>query len=218
MARKTKQTKNAVEKYGEAFVKAFPPKKRTRAKLDNGEYLNDTWATPWPFMASLRMSGYKFDCDVCASELNAKAEYYIDRETDALSSVSWTVLMNNAGVKTPRNGFTFFCNPGYSNVLPWCEKAHYEAQKNNATTCILAHDNFCGPWFRYAYRKNARILLLYPRIQFLPPAGVKKSTNMRCSILLVFRRGPQYPTIDFVDWSAWISTLTQPKHLIKLQS
>lgn len=186
-----------------------------REKTADGEFVNDTWATPEAFVTALnRFVHTPPTLDVCASAENAKYDYYIDRETNALGSISWLRLLQNAGAPKDISRVAF-CNPGYSNVLPWCERAEWEARVNGWQTYILAHDNFCGPWFRHAAKHAARIYLLYPRIQFIPPPGIKKSTNARCSTLLWYAPPIMYgaygkaysprmePHIVYTDWRKW---------------
>lgn len=182
-------------------------KKRRNAQ---GEYVTDTWATPQEFVARIEcIFGIAFHLDVCANAANAKCNYYVDRATDALGSALWRDLYLNGGgtgVTKRSSVLNVFCNPGYSNVLPWCERANIERlwENSHARTFILAHDNFCGPWFRHAHYHADSIYLLYPRVQFIPPPGEKQSTNARCSTLIIYDPAKQdsrvAANIRYLNW------------------
>jgi phage N-6-adenine-methyltransferase len=55
---------------------------------------------------------FRFSIDVAASVENAKLPRFITAEQDALKQ-SWA-------------GERVYCNPPYSSIEPWCEKAHSE--------------------------------------------------------------------------------------------
>lgn len=186
-------------------------KKRRNA---DGDYVSDTWATPQEFVTALEtIFGRTMHLDICANARNTKCDYYVDRATDALGSATWRDLYLNGGghhLKGPDDVLNVFCNAGYSNVLPWCERADIERTASNANIYILAHDNFCGPWFRYSHRHAEHIMLLYPRVQFIPPPGEKDSTNSRCSTLLLYT--PHTPRvryavapISYINWLVGVS-------------
>ena len=182
-------------------------KSTKRKRTASGELVNDTWSTPLEVVTAIeRIFGFGFHLDICATKQNTKCTYYVDRKTNALGATHWSELYLNAGGRLHEDEeLNVFCNPGYSNVLPWCERANYERTDSNANVFILAHDNFCGPWFREAVMTAHAIYLLYPRIQFIAPKGVKQSTNSRCSTLLWF--APCTPRvrytsaeIRFINW------------------
>lgn len=130
----------------------------------------DCWATPPDIFAKLH-ARYSFDVDVCATADNAKLPRYITPQQDGLLA-TWSA----------RN----WCNPPYStgNVSCWLSKAFREHQYNNSGTVMLL--NYCcdAEYFQ-AYLPYFKIVHITPRIQFVPPAGVKPSSNSKGQILAI---------------------------------
>lgn len=84
----------------------------------------DEWGTPqWLF--DLLDDEFSFQLDVCASEENHKVPRYHDIEANGLVS-PWA--------------WVNFCNPPYSNQLPWIERAVEEVLLGNTTVMLLKHD------------------------------------------------------------------------------
>ena len=87
----------------------------------------DCAQTPWWFIKSLEsFTNLEIDLDVCAAPNTAKAEGYcsqIENEDGLLDS--WE-LFN-------------YCNPPYSDITPWIEKAAKES-KTSSTTLMLIPD------------------------------------------------------------------------------
>lgn len=82
-----------------------PQQTAARGAVDD---VDDRWTDP-AFVASLEARfGYPFDLDVAASEHNAKAPRFYTRDDDGLTK-PWTGSV--------------WCNPPYSDIRPWVEKA-----------------------------------------------------------------------------------------------
>jgi phage N-6-adenine-methyltransferase len=84
----------------------------------------DDRRTPLDLLAECRaLAGVaKFDLDVAASAANNKAVHYITRERD--------------GLATPWRG-RVWCNPPYSDIRPWVEKAWTEWGTGNVETIAM---------------------------------------------------------------------------------
>ena len=160
----------------------------------------DSWATPPEFYdwvieyycgGILRESP---SLDVCASETNSKCEDWIDVNTNSLI-INWE----------PWNGIAWM-NPPYSNIQPWVEKACKEAEERNVTTLALLPCDPSTKWWRYCDESKycREIVLLNRRVQFVPPKGIKKSSNPKASAFFNF--GPESNTeafrckYKFEDW------------------
>ena len=86
---------------------------------------NDTWATPvWLYKYAESRFG-RFALDVCAAHDSFKCQPYFTIEDNSLVR-SW------AGLN--------WCNPPYSNIRPWVEKAALEANLGNRTVMLLPAD------------------------------------------------------------------------------
>jgi len=148
----------------------------------------DSWATPQEFF-NLVKKKWNPTLDVCASESNHKCESYLTEEDDALTT-EWY----------PRNGVAWM-NPPYSDITPWVKKAVEEAQERRVKTiCLLPCDPSTKWWSICEDYAASEIILLSPRIQFVPPTGIKKSSNPKASALVIISYGFDDPKRDFWKW------------------
>lgn len=118
----------------------------------------------------------KFDLDVCCITQTAKVKTYyslIDHGIDALI-VPW--------------GKTNFCNPPYSKIDPWVDKAADEAMRGN-TSLLLIPDK---PEVRYTRRcrEFADTMIHMPhRLNFLRPDGSEFLDSEGK------KQGPKFPVV-----------------------
>lgn len=138
----------------------------------------DAWATPWPVLEALacRYAGGKggFELDACATASNQKAARFFAPEDD--------------GLKREWSAKTVFCNPPYSDILPWVLKADEETRERRAGAVVmLLPARTDSRWFevlrRLAGEDRAHLTFTRGRIQFIPPAGAKASTNNAGSLI-----------------------------------
>lgn len=78
---------------------------KRRSKDKSGE--SDEYGTP-QILFNVLNAEFCFGCDVCASEKNHKHEIYYDIEKNGLLQPWYWVN---------------WCNPPYSKILPWVQKA-----------------------------------------------------------------------------------------------
>ena len=153
----------------------------------------DTYETPIDLFKNLDAE-FRFGFDVCAGHLTAKCPEYWTVEDDALTK-DWAKDTNNIF------GHYLWCNPPYSKIRPWVDKA-IEAQANGKGTVMLA---FCDPsskWFAAAVSHASETrFVTNGRLSFYLN-GKKKSGNDRPSVIFVFdphRVGTGH--VSFVDRS-----------------
>lgn len=107
----------------------------------NPEFRDLTRTPPWLFRAIDHM--FIHTLDVAALPESALCREYITPEEDALASTtSWAA-------RCPENAYGIkrvWCNPPYSNIAPWVEKAYHEAKHGVNTTFLLPADATCGWW------------------------------------------------------------------------
>lgn len=146
----------------------------------------DNWATPWPVVEELarRYAGGKggFELDPCASETNLKAARFFS--------------VHDNGLVQPWKAKAVFCNPPYSDIGPWVDKADLETQKFNARVVVmLLPARTDSRWFAKLKELSgidrAHLTFTRGRIQFIPPPGVKASTNNGGSLIAAI-----WPTLD----------------------
>lgn len=146
---------------------------------NNKGLTNDDWATPkWLF--DVLNHHYNYGIDVCATPSNAKLPVYFTPDQDALK-IDWFEHATRHSLET-----NFFCNPPYSQIEKFLEKAIIESRKGALTT-VLAK---CAPetdWF-WSYAFRSELFILRPRMRFEPPANYSGSSasSGAASVLLVF--------------------------------
>lgn len=127
--------------------------------------VSDEYGTPLHIYNALNQI-YKFELDVCASKKNHKHSNYYTIKEDGLEQ-PWS-RMN-------------FCNPPYSNILPWYEKALEEAVKGNKTVFLSKWDHSTRHGY-LAMKYFKEIQFIKERIQF---EGADVRCNFPCFIGLV---------------------------------
>lgn len=156
------------------------------------------WATPDEFFAVVNEE-FQFDLDAAATAENAKCALCIDPESNALSKqLKW--------VDPKAKNFNVWLNPGFSGIEPWVKRAYEESQRHaDAVVVVMALVSPSTHWWRdWALLADEIRLIGGKRVQFVPPEGVKKSSNSKENCLLIFRgdhdenREPHIWTWDWV--------------------
>tara|TARA_B100001063_G_scaffold246739_1_gene287314 strand:+ start:7432 stop:7968 length:537 start_codon:yes stop_codon:yes gene_type:complete len=145
---------------------------------------NDTWATPPEIFHALDLE-FCFGFDVCAEPETAKCDDYWTIDDDALSK-DWgkEALSRIPGAGGIALGW-LWCNPPYSDITPWVEKA-IEAQLAGRGTVMLV---MCDPsvkWFARAWEYASEIrFVTNGRLAFYKN-GVRAAGNNKGSVIFVF--------------------------------
>ena len=127
---------------------------------------SDIWATPKDFFNSLNAE-FNFTLDPCALTENAKCKKFYTPEQNGLNQ-DWS-------------GEIVFCNPPYSEVSKWVEKAYSEA-KRGAKTVMLIPSRTDTKWFHeFIYQKH-EIRFVKGRLKF----GDQKNSAPFPSMIVVF--------------------------------
>lgn len=160
------------------------------------EKIRDSGETPWELIKAIEeMFGVKIALDVCASAHNAKAKKFYTREDDGLKK-SWAVKQGYSKKRVA------WCNPPYSNVMPWVEKGLVETD-----WFMLLKNDPSTKWFqKLVYDQLTQFFFLCPRVQHVAPPGVRYSSNSFSSVLIY--RGEQYlqtySKFNFFDWKCYL--------------
>ena len=95
-----------------------------------------------------------------------------------------------------------YCNPGFSGLGPWCEHVRRQTWAGFPLGIVMAMVAPSTEWWREWALKADEIIMLTPRVNFIPPPGVKPSTNNHDNCLLLYRHGPQlqHATPRFSTW------------------
>ena len=127
---------------------------------------NDTWATPiWLFEYAQSRFG-DFDLDVCAAHDSFKCKPYYTIDDNSLVK-PWAYLN--------------WCNPPYSNIPPWVEKAALETSCGNRTVMLLPAD-FSTKWFKLVWEVSSDILIINKRVQFVGATSSPKFASFLCLV------------------------------------
>jgi phage N-6-adenine-methyltransferase len=98
---------------------------------------------------------FRFTIDAAASHTNAKLPRYWTREDDALSR-NWT-------------DERVWCNPPYSNIRPWVEKAEREYIRGAELIVMLLPANRTEQrWWQDTVEHHRRNRIPYFQVEFLP--------------------------------------------------
>jgi phage N-6-adenine-methyltransferase len=142
---------------------------------------NDTWATPNEVFDTLDFE-FMFELDVCAEHSTAKCDLYWTVEDDALTT-DWVSLRGM--IDRPGDDLWLWCNPPYSKIGPWVEKA-IEAQLGGVGVVMLV---MCDPsvkWFSRALEYCSEVrYITNGRLSFLNN-GVRQTANNKGSVIFVF--------------------------------
>ena len=160
-------------------------------KSTTPEKEKDLAQTPQWFVASLeRLIGQPFDLDVCCLQKTAKARCH------------YSINDGNDGLSLPWNSGFNFCNPPFSKIAPWIEKAAAEAGSRSATTAMIIPAKIETGYYRLAHSYASDIIKMPFRLNFLRPDGTPFLTKngkpqgpeFSCVVALFNRIGLLAPT------------------------
>lgn len=136
----------------------------------------NAWRTPPEVFAALDAE-FNFAIDVAASESNALCRYYIDANDNALVG-AW--LQDESGQYA-------WCNPPYSDIGPWIEKAADQSKLGAGVVMLVMCDTSVG-WYKMAIESCQEVrFIIGGRLSFLnPESGKPTGGNNKGSMLLIW--------------------------------
>lgn len=136
----------------------------------------DSWRTPPELFAGINAE-FRFSGDVAASAANALHQRYLTEQQDALQ-IDW---LQHFGT-----GFVW-CNPPYSNITPWVEKASQECANGIGTVMLVPADTSVG-WFNMARQACTEVRFITGgRLSFIrADTGKPVSGNNKGSMLIIW--------------------------------
>ena len=155
---------------------------------------NDLWRTPKELFNTLNRE-FSFAADMASSDENRLCMLNYTEVENSLS-FNWHKEVNS-GVCTEGNKYVW-CNPPYSNPLPWVNKA-LEAQKDGLGVVMLLNNDMSITWFARALIGVSEIRCIVAtktegsrtgykpgRIDFLDGKGNPMTQNNKPQFILVF--------------------------------
>ena len=137
---------------------------------------NDLWRTP-PEVFGYFDRKYSFECDVAASDGNHLCNSYFTETLNALT-YDWAIPIEP--------GQYIWCNPPYSNPLPWAEKCIIESKTNGIGSVILLNHDMSTKWASELLSIKCKIIVLTgKRIAFLNSEGQPVKGNSKGQVLFV---------------------------------
>ena len=112
---------------------------------------SDEWYTPQPLFDELN-DEFHFNLDPCATPESAKCKTYFTIEDDGLSK-KW-------------GGYRVFCNPPYSEINKWVEKAYRETREDNTVVVMLIPARTDTKYFHNFIYQRAEIRFVKGRVHF----------------------------------------------------
>ena len=154
---------------------------------------NDLWRTPQEVFTRLKCE-FNFVADMAASEQNAMCGIYFTEQDNGLS-IDWFKAIDEG---FPFDGNYVFCNPPYSDPMPWVKKAA-EAQRKGLGVVMLLNNDMSVGWFAEALKTVSEIRCVISdekpeskrgyssgRIGFLNGEGDAVQQNNKPQFVLVF--------------------------------
>jgi len=145
----------------------------TEHKSNTPVMIRDLWQTPKKLIDSLKRE-FRFTLDVAASIENKICGSWIDESQNALIT-KWA----DAGVN--------WCNPPYSDITPWVNKA-IEQHQLGKTIVMLVPSDTSVKWFKLAYESCTEVRFISGRISFINSETQKPvNGNNKGSVLFIWR-------------------------------
>lgn len=135
----------------------------------------DCWQTPLWLFDALDIE-FGFWLDAAASKQNTLCQTYLSEEDDALS-LEWA------------SHGAIWCNPPYSKILPWVEKAAEQCERQRQPVVMLVPEDMSVGWFSKALDSVDEIRVITDgRINFVnATTGKEQKGNSKGSMLLIWR-------------------------------
>ena len=112
---------------------------------------SDEWSTPQDIYDALDEE-FHFTLDPCATDGNHKCTLYFTQSENGL-------LQNWGGQRV-------FCNPPYSQISAWVEKAYREGSKDNTVVVLLIPSRTDTKYFHDFIYQRAEIRFVRGRLKF----------------------------------------------------
>ena len=133
----------------------------------------DSWQTP-DWLYRWLNDNFYFEVDLAASDTNAKCKKYYTIEQDSLSQ-NWSPYYHAVG----------FCNPPYSNIKPWLQKAVESAEKYHFQSVFVLPSLNGASWQQYALEAS-ELLFINGRVAFVNSKGEQIKGNTSGTVIAVF--------------------------------
>ncbi|AUR96350.1 DNA N-6-adenine-methyltransferase [Vibrio phage 1.223.O._10N.261.48.A9] len=157
----------------------------TEHKSNTPTEIRDLWQTP-KALFDYYDKRFGFNLDMAASHKNHLCNYYLTEEEDALSHSTMDGVLDVIGENTGENGVVF-CNPPYSDLMPWVSAVVNYSLAFNTTFVMLIPADTSVKWFKAALKNCSECHFISGRISFINAETQKPvSGNNKGSVVFVF--------------------------------
>lgn len=134
----------------------------------------DEWRTPL-FVFSWAQRRFWFAVDLASTEQNKLLHMNITKHENSLAQ-KWSRWTGPG-----------WCNPPYSRIDPWLEKAVEEAYQGFTSVFLILAPNGEERYSRYVFDVASEVIFIGGRLSYLRPDGTPVGGNTRGSCLVVYR-------------------------------
>ena len=125
----------------------------------------DCWSTPSEVFQALNAE-FNFTVDVAASAENTHCQEYIDETENALGCREWAP---DFYLDSPA-GHYVWCNPPYSDIMPWVKKAAEQSKRNGIGVVMLVMADTSVGWYAEAIKTCQEVRFVTGgRLAFINP-------------------------------------------------
>lgn len=135
---------------------------------------SDEWATPKWLYDELDAE-FHFNYDPCATADNHKCFLWTSKEDD--------------GLTTDWGGQRVFCNPPYSDLPRWVEKAYRETRKDDTLVCMLLPARTDTRYFWNYIWQRSEVRFIKGRVHYENSEGKRMKFGSPFPTMIVIFRG-----------------------------
>lgn len=157
----------------------------TEHKSNTPSEIRDLWQTP-KFVFDYYNRRFDLKMDVASSDQNKLCDMWLTQEDDALNS-NWSIWGN-------------WCNPPYSDIMPWVQKA-VEEMKRGCLTVMLIPADTSVKWFKKAFDNCTECHFISGRLSFVNADKQKPvNGNNKGSVVFIFDpKSPVKQSVHLID-------------------
>lgn len=157
----------------------------TENKSNTPKEIRDLWQTP-KFVFDYYNKRFNLRMDVAASDNNKLCDMWMTKDDNALNT-SWSVWGN-------------WCNPPYSDIMPWVKKAIKEMGRGCLTVMLIPADTSVK-WFKAAFENCTECHFISGRLSFINAETQKPvNGNNKGSVVFIFDpSSPVKQSVHLID-------------------
>ena len=161
----------------------------TEHKSNTPTEIRDLWMTP-QFVFDYYNDRFSFGWDLAASKENKLCDWYCSDGDDSAFEQC------NHGFES-----AVYCNPPYSNIMPWVDLCIDIAWESKVPVAILIPADTSVKWFKKAFEHCSECHFISGRLSFINEATKKPvSGNNKGSVVFIFdSKSPVKQYVTLID-------------------